>query len=305
MRVLNSCAFFLLLLIAASEGRNLKQMAAAPSPAASSPGDVTSQVDLLLLSLCADNTAVPGGVNASQPASVALGATADALNLLQGILCNNGMPRSGVNATSLIGSVSALLKNVNSSSVSTLVEELFTNPANALGTLVDMLQGFAPNTASLIPVNGSAAAAGNATQPSLDLAALQPILKAIQADPAASQQLPNLLPLFLDLASGNTSAISSLNWTELEPVLLAIWKDPAARASIPSLLPMLESALGSLVTSKTGSTTLGGIVDGILAGLTNVAGSTGLLDLIFGAQISSSATPSPSSLAVSPAAAGR
>lgn len=188
--------------------------ALAHAAAASSPGDVTSQVDLLLLSLCADNTAVPGGVNASQPASVALGATADALNLLQGILCNNGMPRSGVNATSLIGSVSALLKSksrggqvareaaaaaspvhvpvpmlcrnpvanadVNSSSVSTLVEELFTNPANALGTLVDMLQGFAPNTASLIPVNGSAAAAGNATQPSLDLAALQPILKAIQ-----------------------------------------------------------------------------------------------------------------------------
>ena len=78
-----------------------------------------------------------------------------------------------------------------------------------------------------------------------------------------------------------------------------------ARLELLTELPLLPLNAAAQVTSKTGSTTLGGIVDGILAGLTNVAGSTGLLDLIFGAQISSSATPSPSSLAVSPAAAGR
>lgn len=292
-----SCSYALLalcLLVAgtsASASRTLKDdimpISAIANTSAPTSAEVVTEVQSLLGSLCQNVTI---GINGSQAAEVAIGTADDLVGLVQGILCNGTSIRDGVNATSLVESVSDMLQSVNASSVSAVVQQLFANPSGALSTIVDMLRGIVPNIGGMIPVNGTTAGDGNSTKPTLDIAALQPILKAIQNDPEASQELPNLLPMFLALASGNTSALSSLNFTQLQPVLIAIWRDPQARATVPELLPFLESAVGSVVSDKTGSDTLGDIVSGLLSGLTQVANSTGLLDLIFGVAGSSNTT---------------
>lgn len=208
--------------------------------------------------------------------------TSVALEVVQDLVCANGTVNANFNLTALTSSVEGMLasaSNITSANVSTILDQLFTDPVAAVNTLVSLL--------GLGSGNGTA----NATSaPQLSLTQLQPIIQAIQNDPAAAKQLPALLPLFLALASGNNSALQNIDWTALAPVLQAIWNDPAARAEVPQLLPYLEQALGGAVQSSTGSGALGSLVSALLGGLTNVASP--LLDVIFGTP--GAAAPAPS-----------
>eukprot|EP00887_Chlorella_sp_A99_P002032 scaffold18.g2032.t1 len=175
------------------------------------------------------------------------------------------------NATTVLASVDDLLGDVD---IAQVVRQMLTDPDQALAGLADLLASAFPSLAGLLP-NTTSTGTKPAGSGKLDLAALQPILKAIAADPAAAAQLPTLLPLFQALSTRDTSKLASIDYTALQPVLSAIWNDPAARASIPLLLPALTKAAGSAVSDATGSDALGGL----LAGIGDLAAP--LLDAVF------------------------